>query len=175
MIPNRKHLQKVLAILYHGVTTNNPSVLDPDQAQLVKDLLEVPGGETYDRPARPFFRKTMHHDPDPKERLNNCRNCAFWCDPGRLSSFGACYRLALAYNDLLTPIEDVVPGEPIDRFFTPEDFSCTWFLPREGAVPVDLGLNSERTSRLNQALDEFYGISKFLDLDAPSTGEEDGQ
>ncbi len=121
---------------------------------------------------RTFFRKTMHQNPDPKDRVHNCRNCAFWLDPGRLSSFGACYRLALAYNDLLTPIEDVVPGEPIDHLFTPEDFSCTWFLPRDGADPVDLGLNSKGIRRLNQAMDELYGLSGFLDENASSSGEE---
>jgi len=170
MITNRKQLQKVLAILRRGVITNNNALLDPGQAQLVKDLLEVREGRRYERPQRCLCRKLMEHNPLPKNRLRNCRNCAFWYDTGRLASYGPCYRMVLAYNDMLTPVEHVVPGEPADLFFTPEDFVCTWYLEREGGEMAELGLNSDQTRRTNKALDELFGFGKFLYY--PAEGEE---
>jgi len=102
------------------------------------------------------------------ESYSKCRNCEFWEDPGRLASYGPCYRLVLAHSDLLTAVEDIVPGEPLDILYTPEDFLCPYFQIRPLKAPDGKDNPKEQMERLTRSIEIlFTPLPEDPDLPVP--------
>ena len=140
----------------------------PAEGQLADQLTE-----STEPPVSKLLEKLWPSAPEDQIKANNCRNCAFWMDPGRLASYGLCYRLVLAYSDLLTSVELMVPGEPHDPLYTPEDFFCAHFTPRHFKGAEDPASSRGQVLFLTEIIEEFRIPDEVvLSVTSGSAGDE---
>jgi hypothetical protein len=133
----------------------DPAAL-PDQVQEEVLLPEVRPAGRIVQPTSKTLLKIWPQLQKALESYSKCRNCEFWGDPGRLASYGACYRLVLSHSDLLTAVEYIVPGEPLDILYTPEDFLCPYFQIRPLEAAGGQFSTKDQLLRLNQAVERLF-------------------
>jgi len=146
----------------------------PDQVQEEVLLPEVrPAGRNV-QPTSKTLLKIWPQLQKALESYSKCRNCEFWGDPGRLASYGACYRLVLSHSDLLTAVEDIVPGEPLDILYTPEDFLCPYFQIRPLKAPDGKDYPKDQMDRLTRSIERLFAPlpkDELESIETPSGAE----
>jgi hypothetical protein len=151
------------------ISTSHPE----DQTRLTDGLLADHLVDSADQPVSNFLEKLWLSQAEPQIRESKCRSCSFWMDPGRLASFGLCCRLVLAYSDLLTRNEEMIPGEPHDPLYTPEDFLCSHFAPRPSGGAEAPASSNDQVLFLTRVIEE-YCIPQEADLPVNSGSAGDG-
>lgn len=144
-----------------------------DQSRLTEGQLAGHPVESAGQPVSSVLEKLWLSAPEDQVKENFCRNCSFWMDPGRLASYGLCCRLVLAFSDLLTTVEAMVPGEPHDPLYTPEDFLCSLFTPRHFKGAEDPASSRGQVLFLTEVI-EGSCIPQEADLSVTSGSAGDG-
>ena len=162
-------IQVFLDCLFKNVTGIISTSHPEDQTRLTDGHLV----DSAEQPASKFFEKLWLSQSEPQIWENNCRSCSFWMDPGRLASYGLCCRLVLAFGDLLTRNEEMIPGEPHDPLYTPENFLCTHFTPRPLGGVEDPASSNDQVLLLTRVIEE-YCIPQEAVLPEPSCSTGDG-
>ena len=144
-----------------------------DQHRIAEGQLVDHPADRADQPVSNILEKLWLSSPEDQVRENKCRNCSFWMDPGRLASYGLCYRLVLAYSDLLTTVEHMVPDEPHTPLYTPENFLCAHFTPRPFGCAEDPASSNSQVLFFTRVIEE-YCIPLEAELSVPSGSAGDG-
>ena len=172
MTPTELVIREFLDCMRKNVTGIISTSRSEDQTQLAGGNLADHPDDSAEQPVSNFLEKLWLSKPEPLFKESKCRNCSFWMDPGRLASYGLCYRLVLAYSDLLTTVEHMVSGEPHTPLYTPEDFLCAHFTPRPFGGAEDPASSSAQLFFLTRVVEEYcIPVEAELSVSSGSAGD----